>query len=179
MTDTDLLILDRGQGKTTELVKSIIAYEGPWPDGGTHGVVILADANRVTGFADTAARFGAERWKGHRDHLIIGDRRIKVVTASLLDSLRGLDRRTPVWVDDAQDFAEPIIERVPRYAGLSKIVLATVTPPRRPPSAEPAPPAYNPRLIRHQLARVDRPPVTDYRHPPTPLTGYLEGGPRG
>lgn len=180
MTDPQLLILERGQGKTTALIKSILTYDGPWPDGAVHGVLLLADANRAHNFYGRAADFGGQANASHQ-RVILGDKRIKVTTARLLDSLRGHDRRTPVWVDDVQDFDDPVLELVASHAGLSKIVLATCTPwpaPGSPPRNDhPAPAAYNPSLIRHQLRRVDRPPVTDY--PPTPLTGYLEGAPRG
>ena len=175
-TDTELLVLDRGQGKTGAIVtdvcdqlhQSLGGQTGPdrhrtgivFHPHGSHADRSIIDriADALTGHAENIAYRKSSGIlevrmpdPGHRWGIrVMGD---AAPTAYRFDSLRGL-LHTVGWVDEVADFEVPILELAADH--LIDVRLATMTPARLPrPRVEPAI-AYNPRLVRHQLARVAR-----------------------
>lgn len=179
--DIELLVLERGQGKSTALIESIHAYDGPWPEGRVQGVVVVPAFDRVASVCRAAHQVAGPFERTGRTDVAINGNVIRFVFPRLLDAARGMDRDTPVWVDDCQDFDGPILEMIPEWTGLTNIVMATMTTLRRPP-IEPAR-GYNPRLVRHSLDRVPR-PLPILRGPDgnlvtrraNRLSGYMHGG---
>lgn len=173
MTDTELLVLDRGQGKTTAIIEAVDAQVhqslggkgGPdrhrtgivfQPHGAAAGAALRRRLLHELTLRTSRVRFRATRLSidlvmpepGHRWSILVDDGH------QPLDRYRGLLHAVG-WVDDAQDFDQPIIELAQDH--MIDVKLATLTPARTPPRADAAPIGYRPALIRHALGRVHRP----------------------
>ena len=186
MTDTELLVLDRGQGKTTAIIEAVDAQVhqslggkgGPdrhrtgivfQPHGAAAGAALRRRLLHELTLRTSRVRFRATRLSidlvmpepGHRWSILVDDGH------QPLDRYRGLLHAVG-WVDDAQDFDQPIIELAQDH--MIDVKLATLTPARTPPRADAAPIGYRPALIRHALGREpgehdDREPGRDRAQP--------------
>lgn len=187
MTDTDLLVLDRGQGKSTAIIQRAAKARATSPTVGQYvGIILVTDQQRAYGLFQTAAYLGVGRMTSRKDVMPLDDHRaIVLTTPDTIERCRGFSSDVPVWIDDAQDFLVDPVELVGQVlAHQPELVTCTPWPaPGSPPRNDhPAPPAYNPRLIRHTLGRmrhfggmVRRGYDGPLAHPVL-CTGYLAGG---
>lgn len=116
---TEVLVADRGEGKTTAVVDSILAYEFP---PGIAGVFVTPTShhtellNRLEGHG--------RRTRPHEIALYNGIVRWHPATLGS-ERLRGLDRRTPVWIDNAH---EMLYGASDRNIAFLNVVLVTALP---------------------------------------------------
>jgi len=121
---TDVLVLDRGEGKTIGLAKAILEAD-PF---GT-GLLLTPTAWQTRSTLEAIARESRESVILHRaaGHLVLPNGRlVGMVEEGLEHAIRGYDRSAPIWIDNA-DLMEHGI-RHPALMGRN-VVLATGSPP--------------------------------------------------
>lgn len=120
MTESNLLVLDRGMGKTRALIASVLADDRPY------GVIVAPYTNYLDCIVHELTKHGG-RPDRHKGDVHLGDRRLALCTPANLYLRRGEGGGpgTPLWVDEVQMLPEGIYEPAFRTY---ELVLATATP---------------------------------------------------